>query len=166
MAKKKVKKNKTRRRTRRGMGGLSGSERTKRIGLLLTNVVAANLAHEGLAMLDSAEFMQPAAPKEGEEPRKLNIKKLAAHGGVMLGSGVAAVMIGNDYASEVAKAVCAVSSVMVKEAVVKPAFGMGSMDTDFLDLYKNDEPLKDLGNVQLAKDSVQLAGDPLMQKIG
>lgn len=164
MAKKKKKAKKTTRR--KGMRGLSAG-RGKRIGLLLTNIVAANLAHEGLTLLDGLDFMQAKPDSAGVMP-KVNFKKLGAYGGLSLVSGAASIFIPNEYAAEAAKAVAVAATIVTKDAAVKPAIGMnglGATTDDFLDLYKTGDNISGPADrVQLGKN-VDLAADPLRRKM-
>lgn len=153
MAKRRKTKKRTTRR-RRGMGRVAGNA-TKRALCLLASIASANLVQEGMAFLSEREFMQVTL-KEGETMPKINIKQAALSGGVMLGAGLGAVLIKNEYANAALLGVSTVASVQFKEDVVKPALGMGSME-DFLELYKNKRALeKDLGR---SEGNVQLAGD-------
>lgn len=156
-----AKRRKTKRRTtrrRRGMGRVAGNA-TKRALCLLASIASANLVQEGMAFLSEREFMQVTL-KEGETMPKINIKQAALSGGVMLGAGLGAVLLKNEYANAACLGISTVASVQFKEDVVKPALGMGSME-DFLELYKNKRALeKDLGR---AGESVQLAGDEAIE---
>lgn len=157
MAKRRKTKKRTTRR-RRGMGRVAGNA-TKRALCLLASIASANLVQEGMAFLSEREFMQVTL-KEGETMPKINIKQAALSGGVMLGAGLGAVLIKNEYANAALLGVSTVASVQFKEDVVKPALGMGSME-DFLELYKNKRALeKDLGR---AGENVQLAGDEAIE---
>lgn len=168
MSTKKRKKAKKSTKRKSGMRGLSAGSRGKRIGLLLTNIVAANLAHEGLSWMDRQDFMQAKPNDKGEMP-KVNFKKLGAYGGLSLVAGGASILIGNDYAAEASKAVAVAATIVTKDAAVKPAIGMnglGATTDDFVDLYRKDDNVKGPGKnpVQLGK-SVELAADPLRRKM-
>lgn len=164
-----AKRRKTKRRTtrrRRGMGRVAGNA-TKRALCLLASIASANLVQEGMAFLSEREFMQAEqqVDSEGKPVSKpgINIKQAALSGGVMLGAGLGAVLIKNEYANAALLGVSTVASVQFKEDVVKPILGisgMGSME-DFLELYKNKRALeKDLGR---AGENVQLAGDQAIE---
>jgi hypothetical protein len=107
-----------------------------------------------MAFLSEREFMQVSVG-EGETAPKVNMKQAALSGGVMLGAGLGAVLLKNEYANAACLGVSTVASVQFKEDVVKPVLGMGAME-DFLELYKTKRALeKDLGN----SEKVQLHGE-------
>jgi hypothetical protein len=167
-----TKKRKTKKSSKRGKGlrGLGNSGIGKKVGLLLTNVLAANLAHEGIELLNSADFMQlaaatPAADGTVPAPSKVNIKQVAASGGAALLSAGLAVWTKNDWVNALATGVSVGSSIHVKELAVKPLMGLGAVD-DFLDLYRTERPLKDLSGMGNVRRNVPLAGpkDEVMMK--
>lgn len=146
MAKKKKTKKKASRR--KGMGSLSGSDKVKRTLRLLTGVVSANLAHEGLMWLSEQPFMAQKV-EEGKEPSKFNFKQVGADGGLLLGASIGAVLIKNEYAAAACEGLAISASMFLKEDLVKPALGMGAVE-DFLELYKTNGTMKGAKPVQLA----------------
>lgn len=161
MAKKKRKTKKSTRR-RKGLRGLRGVGAGKGIGLLLTNILAANVAHEGIDMLNNLDVMQKAPAGEGETPSRFNFKKLGASGGVMIGAGALNVLTKNDWVKAIGQGIAIGASIHVKEQGIMPALGMGSVD-DFLNLYRTDEPLKDLSGLE--ERLAGMGNDELMRKL-
>jgi hypothetical protein len=128
-----AKKRKTKKRgRRRGMGAMPSGKMKKALGVL-AEIVTANLAHEGISLLNKQGFMAADATSMG-----INMKQALVGGGVTIGATIGAALVSNDLAEGALRGVAVASSIQLKDSVVKPALGLNGLGavSDYLNLYR------------------------------
>ena len=133
------------------MARRKNSKVAERATCIVASILGAVAGSKGVAFLNEQGFMQ--------SEKKLNLKKAASSGGLMLATAGGALMVQNPIASNFLLGLAGGSAIELTDDVVLPAVGLGGLGTDnvdeLLDQFVADE---DEEVFDQTGESIQLSG--------